>query len=114
MIKKVETYKFGPFYFSDYYNRTRLEKLLIRAKTLFLTVCNIPVLPDIAAKLEDDIIRKSFFGTAAIEGNPLSWEEIDAVLDYSDTARILKRSEKQILNLKNAYDLIKKMDLNKQ
>lgn len=115
MITKVDTYKFGPFYFSSKYNKHRLQESLTRAKVLFSSVCNIPILPNAAAKIEEDLIRKSIFGTAAIEGNPLSQDEVNTVLSKEDSSKKIKQAEQQIINLKKAYEIIKnfEFELNK-
>lgn len=84
---------------------------LLNEKLLMVLVRNVgnqlPILPQYADKLEKDIIRKSIHGTAGIEGNPLSEEEVKNVLDKSDTETLLKESEKEISNLQLAYNWLK-------
>jgi Fic family protein len=108
MIHKVDTFKSGPFIFSLDYDREKLQRLLAEAQILYKTVADIPVLPDIAARLEEDLIRKSIFGTAAIEGNPLSEEAVKKMLSQEEMKGKIENAEKQIRNLKDAYEIIRK------
>lgn len=106
-IKKIETHKFGPFYFSSQFNKRKIEISLIQAQALFHSVAQIPILPNFAARLEEELIRKSIFGTAAIEGNPLSESDVNKVLSQEKISNKNKQAEQQIINLKKVYELIK-------
>ena len=106
-IKKVDTYKSGPFGFSLNYDREKLKGQLIKAKVLYTTIAEIPILPDLTSRLEEELIRRSIFGTAAIEGNPLSEEAVNKVLSKEKIKGKIERAEKQIQNLKEAYRIIK-------
>ncbi|MFZ5801129.1 MAG: Fic family protein [Candidatus Omnitrophota bacterium] len=108
IVKKVITYKSGHFAFSLNYDKNKLNDRLIKAKILFTTVAEIPILPDLASRLEEELIRKSIFGTAAIEGNPLSQERVNEVLSQEAKSAKKNEAEKQIINLKNIYNEIKK------
>ncbi len=114
MVKKVETYKSGPFAFSLNYDREKLIGQLVKAKVLYNTIAEIPILPNLASRLEEDLIRKSIFGTAAIEGNPLSEEEVNKILSEEDVKGEIGRAQKQIQNLKEAYTIIKKIELSSE
>lgn len=107
MIKKVDTFKSGPFVFSLNYDRDRLSRLIGEAIMLYRTVADIPILPDMAAELEEELIRKSIFSTAGIEGNPLSQEKVDKILSQEEIKGKTEKAEKQIRNLKEAYKIIK-------
>ncbi len=107
MVNKVETFKSGIFAFSFNFDRGKLAGPLGQAQMLYATVAEIPILPDLAARLEEELIKRSIFGTAAIEGNPLSEEAVNKVLDQEKTKKNLERAEKQIRNLKEAYKIIK-------
>jgi len=107
LVKKIETYKSGHFAFSLYYDRDKLRDMLIGVKIEFGTIAEIPILPNLAAQLEEELIRRSIFGTAAIEGNPLSEEAVNNVLDAEEKDKRAKDSETQILNLKKVYREIK-------
>lgn len=107
LIKKVDTYKFGPFVFSLAYDREKLKESIIEAKFLYATIADIPILPNLAARLEEDLIKKSIFGTAGIEGNPLSEEAVNKILSQEEMKGKIERAEKQIQNLREAYQIIK-------
>lgn len=107
MIKKVDTYKSGPFIFSLNYEREKLSDQLVKAKVLYTTIAEIPILPDLASGIEEELIKKSIFGTAAIEGNPLSEEAVNKVLSEEKVKGKIERAKKQIQNLKSAYIIIK-------
>lgn len=107
MIKKLDTFKSGPFIFSLNYNKEQLISQLAEAKVLYTTVAEIPILPDLASRLEEELIKKSIFGTAAIEGNPLTEEKVNKVLSQEEIKGKMERAEKQIRNLKEAYQIIK-------
>ena len=109
MDKKVDTFKSGPFIFSLNHDRTKLGDSLIRAKVQFLTIREIPILPNLASTIEDDLIRKSIFGTAAIEGNPLSEEAVKRILTEEEKMKATQKAERQIQNLKRAYAFIREI-----
>lgn len=102
-VKKVMTFKSGQFVFSRNYDRAALESLLLEARVLRETVAELPVLPWLASKLEEETIRRSIHSTAAIEGNPLSEEQVGRVLSEDDQGRAVSRAEQEIRNLKAAY-----------
>lgn len=107
MDKRVDTFRSGPFVFSLNHDRTKLGDSLIRAKVQFLTIREIPILPNLASNIEDDLIRKSIFGTAAIEGNPLSEEVVNRILTEEEKKKTTQKAERQIQNLKHAYAFIR-------
>ena len=107
MDKRVETFKSGPFVFSLGHDRTKVGDSLIQAKMQFLTIREIPILPNLASSIEDDLIRKSIFGTAAIEGNPLSEEAVKRILTEEEKKKATQKAERQIQNLKHAYAFIR-------
>ena len=107
MILKVNTFKSGPFVFSLNYNKPQLDSLLINSMVLYTTIAGIPILPDLASRLEEELIKKSIFGTAAIEGNPLTEGKVNEILSQEEIKGKMERAEKQIRNLKEAYKIIK-------
>ena len=107
MEKIVKTFKSGPFIFGSKYDKDKLQTFLIEAKILYRSVAGIPILPNLASDIEEDLIKKSIFGTAAIEGNPLSEEDVKKVLSDEEFKSKKQRAEKQIRNLKIAYQIIK-------
>jgi Fic family protein len=103
-IKKTETFKSGFFVFSTRYDQEKLIKILIEINVLYTTVNDLPILPSLATRIQEDIIRKSIFGTAAIEGNPLSEETVGEILSGSGKGKTKETAEIEIRNLKAAYD----------
>lgn len=106
-VKKVFTFKSGYFVFSDKFSFEELQPFIIEAQILYETVKDLPILPELASKLEQELIRRSIFGTAAIEGNPLTEEAVGLIISDTKSINVKKRAEREIANLKTAYDLIK-------
>lgn len=110
-IKKILTFKSGQFVFSNKYDKDKLQPLLIQADILYKTVMDLPLLPEFAAKLEDEFIRKSIFGTAAIEGNPLNQKRVNELISQSEQPPKQEAAEVEIYNLKKAYDFVKNEEI---
>jgi Fic family protein len=106
-VKKVFTFKSGYFVFSDKFSFEELQPLIIEARILYETVKDLPILPELASALEQELIRRSIFGTAAIEGNPLTEEAVGLIISDTESINVKKRAEREIANLKKVYDLIK-------
>ncbi|MCG7853802.1 MAG: hypothetical protein MIO92_14880, partial [Methanosarcinaceae archaeon] len=68
----------------------------------------MPILPAWAVHLEEDLIRRSIFSTTAIEGNPLKEEEVGKIIEQADYEQKDGEAKKAIINLKKAYDYVKK------
>jgi Fic family protein len=105
-LVKVMTFKSGKFVFSHRFDAAKLMPYLLQANILHATVKDLPILPDLAARLEEEIIRRSIFGTAAIEGNPLKEEEVAKIISEPDKRESLEGADKEIRNLKTAYDYL--------
>ena len=102
-LKKVDTFKSGPFYFSRRYDQQALAEKLVEARVLQQVVTEMPILPALASSIEEEAIIKSIYGTAALEGNPLNEEEVGEIVTATDPARSKQRAEREILNLKTCY-----------
>jgi Fic family protein len=113
-LKKILTHKSGQFVFSRKYDQEDVFTKLMRAKFLLGAVQDIPIVPNIFSKIEDELIKKSIFGTAAIEGNPLTEEEVAKVLDDKNIDDKHRKAKRQIDNLKKAYSFIKQCSINPQ
>ena len=100
------TFKSGKFVFSRNFSFRELQPLRIEAQILYETVRDLPILPDLATNMEQDLIRRSIFGTAAIEGNPLTEERVGQIISDTNDIHIKERAEQEIRNLKNVYDKI--------
>ncbi len=105
---KAMTFKSGQFVFSRLYDAQKLESKLAQVDMLYGTISDLPILPDMASQLEEDIIRRSIFGTAAIEGNPLSAAEVETLLTETTKESYQNKAKQEIANLKAAYDFIEK------
>lgn len=109
MVKKILTHKSGKFVFSGKYSHEKLSDLLVEAKVLYRIVSDLPILPDIAAQIQEEIVRRSIFGTAALEGNPLTEERVAQIISESNSVKEMARAEKEIANLKLAYNRVAKL-----
>lgn len=105
-INKVMTFKSGYFVFSAEYNRDKLSELRVEARLLCETINELPILPEFSSRLESDIIRRSIFGTAGIEGNPLDEEKVGQILKEEDRKVQRDRTEREIKNLQEAYKFL--------
>jgi Fic family protein len=104
-VKRVMTLKSGPFYFTALQEPGLLSKCL-EVKMLYNAIDDLPILPKVASRLDEEAIVKSIFGTAALEGNPLSEEKVAELLSTPDDRQKRKRAEREIVNLKEAYKYI--------
>jgi Fic family protein len=59
-----------------------------------------------AAQINEEIIRRSIFGTAALEGNPLTEEKVEKILSEPQRIQKPQLAEKEIRNLKAVYDRV--------
>lgn len=110
MLKKILTFKSGQFIFSSDYSKEKLFELQLESSILFKTVRDLPVLPKIASQLQEDLIKRSIFSTAAIEGNPLSEERVSEIIDGKENIQNTEKSTMEIKNLTTVYDLIRVLD----
>ncbi len=98
------TYKSGQFVFSHKYNREKLAVYFAEADILNTTIKDIPILPAYSSKIDEELLIRSIFSTAAIEGNPLSEKNVsDIVLEKEEA---INDKQKEIYNLKTMYDAI--------
>ena len=105
-MRSFLTFKSGKFYFSDQYDEARIGKLLVRAAVLNETVTDLPVLPELAAQLDPDIMYSSISGTAMIEGNPITGEDVKKLAQGEDIDTYTKKDKQEIRNLLDAYGLL--------
>ena len=106
-IIKVMTYKSDNFAFSHKISFPKLEPKRIEIRVLYETVRDLPILPELSSSLEQELIRRSIFGTAAIEGNPLTEEKVGEIISESESSTYRRNPEIEITNLKKAYDFIR-------
>jgi Fic family protein len=107
---KIPTFKSGNFVFSSKYDHAKLDPEIYGLKVLYKTVISLPLLPDWSTHFREEIIRKSIFGTAALEGNPLSEEEVGKIIGETEKGEAVQRAEQEIINLKAVYETIRQQD----
>jgi Fic family protein len=113
LVKKVMTFKSGNFAFSRRYDKVVMDKLLIEAKTLREAVEDTPVLPAWASRLEEEVIRRSIFSTAALEGNPLDEQQVGEIIGADQAGQYAAKAEREISNLKSAYQACSSLAISK-
>lgn len=103
------TLKSGPFAFSRNYSVRKTQPLEIESRILNETIKDLPILPAMGAQIDQELIKRSIFGTAAIEGNPLSEENVAELIDEIDQEGAKGNHEIEIRNLNTAYKIIREM-----
>jgi len=114
IIKKVLTFKSGNFVFSAKFNDDKgseIAKTFIDVLIAFESIKYIPILPNMASQIEEELIKKSIFSTAAIEGNSLTQEDVDKIVENKKINFSKERFVKEIQNLKTAYNNIKDVNV---
>ena len=109
-VIKIKISQNDIFYFSRKYDKEKIHPLLIKTQSLYSTIADLPILPILYSQLEEELIRRSIHGTAALEGNPLSEERVGEIISAPEKIKSNQRAENEILNLKIAYDYIKNME----
>lgn len=107
-MKEFMTFKSGRFYFCDQFDSSAVKGLLVRATVLNETVVDLPILPELAATLEPEIMYSSISGTAAIEGNPITRKDVQKIAEGEDIPTYSKKDKQEIRNLVEAYHLLSK------
>ncbi len=110
-MKEFMTFKSGKFYFSEKYDTHRIYSLLLRAIILNETVADLPILPALASNIEPDIMYSSISGTAAIEGNPITKDDVRKLAEGKDIEKYTKKDKLEITNLLKAYNLTSNLEV---
>ena len=100
---KMMTYKSGKFVFSGKCDVSTINPLVAEATLRYESIADLPILPDLASRLDQELIRRSIHGTAAIEGNPLSEDQVGEVLSKGASTELENRATREIRNLRIAY-----------
>ena len=98
--RQIETFHSGIFTLQIGVDMARIQPLLQRVEDAHARFASVPILPDVATRLEREVVASSVFGTNTIEGGTLTEEETAAVID-ADIAR--EEKEKRVLNIIRAY-----------
>ncbi len=102
MILTVETHRSGIFTFQTGLDLAQLQALIDKVNYGHRLFSSLPLLPDIAAKLEKETLLSSIHGTDSIEGGTLTEDEILNVIE--STPEITQEEHKRrISNLSQAY-----------
>ncbi|MCK5035246.1 MAG: Fic family protein [Candidatus Sabulitectum sp.] len=108
-MREFLTYKSGKFCFCHEFNSLELAPSLLRATILNETICDLPILPELASSIEPEIMYSSISATAAIEGNPIPEEDVKLIAEGEDVDGYSKKDKQEILNLIEAYDLLSRI-----
>lgn len=106
MVSKRVTATTKVFMFSDSFDKKILNDLINRAEILNTTISDIPMLPQQASDIDTEIIAASITGTAAIDGNPYTEQDIRTVLDKKETESYSLNHKIEIENLIAAYETL--------
>lgn len=109
-MRDFMTFKSGKFYFSEKFDYLKINDLLIRAIVLNETIVDLPILPELSSCLEPEIMYSSISGTAAIEGNPITEEDVKKIAEGQDLEEYTKKDKQEIINLIKAYNLLSDID----
>lgn len=101
----------GNFPFSNEFDREAVVAKLQVARAHYRAISELPVLPQWAAQLDEEIIRRSIFGTAAIEGNPLNEQQVQEIIKSEIPPASDHQADREIFNLKKAYDFLREARL---
>ena len=105
-MKEFLTFKFGKFYFCDNFDKDIIAPLLIKSVVLNETIADLPILPDLAATLQPDMMYSSIASTAAIEGNPIPQSGVKLIAEHRDEGAYQKKHTTEIKNLLQAYKFL--------
>jgi len=101
---RVETFRSGIFIFESGVDLSGLQALIDRVEDAHHRFSSVPILPDVAALLEKEVLVSSVFGTNTIEGGTLTEEETADVLDAPEEAS--EEKNLRVTNIRRAYELI--------
>ncbi len=102
-MKEFLTFKSGKFYFTTGSKTEQIKSLIIQATVLSETIAELPILPELASKINPDIMYSSIAGTAAIEGNPITEDGVRKIAHGEDSDGYTQKHRQEILNLIEAY-----------
>ncbi len=108
---EVMTCKSGKFRFSGEYANADIVGSLIRAVVLNETVVDLPILPELSARLEPDIMYSSISGTAMIEGNAIVGEDVKRIAEGEELERYTQKDKQEVKNLIEAYALLSTVEI---
>lgn len=108
----VDTYRSGRFKFQIGFDRAKTTPLFTRVIDAHDMFNRVPILPEIAKKLENNVLVSSVFGTNTIEGGTITEDEIKALFAESlPPQSIVEEKKRRVTNIKEAYDIADKVAL---
>lgn len=102
-MKEFLTFKSGKFYFTTGSETEQIKGLIIQATVLNETITELPILPELSSRINPDIMYSSIAGTAAIEGNPITKDDVRKIADGEDSDDYTQKHRQEIMNLIEAY-----------
>lgn len=108
-IQEVETFQSDHFVFSLNYDTKEIGNLLTEARILYAGIADIPIVPQYAVNFNEDLLVSSVHGTDAIEGNPMSEEEVKDLILHEKSKKQNINWELRIKNISTLYKLIMSM-----
>lgn len=109
-MRKISTFKSGNFYFCEKYDFSQVDSLLVRATVLNETIGDLPILPELASQIQPDIMYSSISGTAAIEGNPITGDDVKKIARGEGVEVYTKKDQQEIKNLIKAYNFLSNIE----
>jgi len=102
----VDTFRSGRFKFQIGIDLEEIDLIFNRVVDAHNTFARVPILPEIAKKLEDSVLVSSVFGTNTIEGGTITEDEIrDLFLENRSAKDIEDEKRRRVANIKEAYDI---------
>lgn len=109
--RKFLTFKSGNFSFIHNFNNYRLYTLLAEVTILNETIIELPILPNMASQLELEVHYRSIAGTAAIENNPLTENDVKTLAEGKDVDGYSQKHKQEILNLIEVYKILSRVNI---
>ncbi len=104
MVGKKAAVSNKGFSLAENYDINELQELLTRASILNNTISDIPMLPQQAAEMDTDIAVLSISGTASLEGNAFSEDDIRSMIITNKGKNYSANQKAEISNLIKAYN----------
>jgi len=104
------TFKSGKFSFIHNFKNHKLYTLFAEVSILNETIVDLPILPEMASKLELEVNYRSIAGTAAIENNPLTETDVKNLAEGKNVEGYSQKHKQEILNLIEAYKILSGID----
>lgn len=108
--KTFLTFKSGKFSFIHNFTKHKLYTLLAEVTILNETIVDLPILPNMASKLELEVHYRSIAGTAAIENNPITEADVRNLAEGKEVLGYSQKHKQEIINLIDVYKILTKVN----